>query len=128
MQDKCRKNQRANLCIFIDLVKAFDSANREALWRISELDGCPPKFINIIRPLRNNMNAIVLTNHGPGEALKITTGVKQGCVIEPTLFSMFLGTVLHIVRENLPPSVEVTHYGPVVSCLTLIDYEPRPRY
>jgi len=54
---------------FNDLVKAFDSVNREALWRILELNGCPPKCINIIRILHDNMNATVLTNHGPGEKL-----------------------------------------------------------
>ena len=94
---------------FIDLVKAFDSVNREAIWRILELDGCPPKFINIIRLLHDNMNATFPTNHGPGEAFKITTGLKQGCVIAPTLFSMFLGTVLHVAVKNLPPGVKVTY-------------------
>ena len=44
MQKKSKdSNQPLNMA-FIDLVKAFDSVNREALWRILELDGCPLNF------------------------------------------------------------------------------------
>ena len=73
------------------------------------------------------MNATVLTNHGFGEAFKMTTDVKQGCVIAPTLFSMFLGTVLYLVRENLPPGVKVT-YRIDGKLFNITDYELRPRY
>jgi exonuclease III len=109
MQEKSKEQNQPLYMAFIDLVKAFDSVNREALWKILALDGCPPKFINIIRLLHDNMKATVLTNNGPGEAFTISTGVKQGCVIAPSLFSMFLGTVLHLVEENLPRGVEVTY-------------------
>ena len=39
-----------DLCaVFIDLVKASDAVNREALWVILAKLGCPRKFNNLIR-------------------------------------------------------------------------------
>ena len=31
--------------VLIDLTKAFDTVNREALWDVLSRFGCPPKFI-----------------------------------------------------------------------------------
>ena len=47
VQEKCRK-QRRDLCFaFIDLTKALDSVNKDALWgRLARL-GCPPKFVSV---------------------------------------------------------------------------------
>ena len=36
---------------YVDLCKAFDSVNRDALWRILCLRGVPPKLINMISEL-----------------------------------------------------------------------------
>ena len=40
---------------FIDLTKAFDSVNREALWACLARLGRPPKFVNITRQLHEGM-------------------------------------------------------------------------
>ena len=39
---------------FVDFEKAFDSLDRKCLWRLVEHCGIPPKYINIIKPLRFN--------------------------------------------------------------------------
>ena len=81
---------------FIDPVKAFDSVNRKALWRILELDGCPPKFISVIRLLHDNMNATVPTNHGPGEAFNHNRCEAWMCHCSNVIFNV-LEIVLHLV-------------------------------
>lgn len=109
MQEKSREQNRTLYMAFIDLVKAFDSVNREALWKILAKVGCPPKYIQILRLLHDNMNATVLSNEGQGESFQITTGVKQGCVIAPTLFSLFISAILHLVKGYLPSGVEILY-------------------
>lgn len=37
------------------------------------------------------------------------TGVKQGCVLAPTLFSIFLTAVLELVEEDLPKGVNLCY-------------------
>ena len=37
------------------------------------------------------------------------TGVKQGCVIAPTLFSIYFCAILFLVRDRLPCGVEINY-------------------
>ena len=46
--------------VFMDLTKAFDSVNREALWQILERLGCSSKFVNLIKQLHEGMSARVM--------------------------------------------------------------------
>ena len=41
------------LAAFVDLCKAFDSVNRDALWKIIGLHGVPPKLINLMSELHS---------------------------------------------------------------------------
>ena len=50
--------------------------------------GCPDRFITI-RQFHNGMLARVLDNGDSSQAFPVTNGVKQGCILVPTLFSMF---------------------------------------
>lgn len=59
----------------------------EALWKVLSRYGCALKFINILRPLHDEMTAAVLCNRSETDPFIICTGVKQGCIITLTLFS-----------------------------------------
>ena len=50
--------------------------------------GCPPRFIAMVRQFHDGMQARVQNDGEFSEPLAITNGVKQGCVMAPTLFSM----------------------------------------
>ena len=91
---------------FIDLNKAFNSINREALWKVLSRFGCPVKFIIILRILHSKMTATVLFNRTDPEPFTIRTGIKQGCVIAPTPFTIYLCVILLFIRYQLPHGVE----------------------
>lgn len=55
------------------------------------------------------MNATVLNNKRQGESFQITTGVKQGCLIAPTLYSLFVSATLHLVEGDEPSGVEIMY-------------------
>ncbi|XP_067835655.1 uncharacterized protein [Heptranchias perlo] len=55
------------------------------------------------------MQAVILTNGSTTDPVRVQTGVKQGCVIAPTLFSIFLAATLHPVTMKLPAGVELTY-------------------
>ena len=52
---KCREQGCDLYFAFIDLTKAFDSVNRDALWGCHVCLGCPPKFVSVTRQLHVNM-------------------------------------------------------------------------
>nr|VZI15979.1 unnamed protein product [Spirometra erinaceieuropaei] len=79
---------------FVDLTKAFDTVNREGLWKIMQKFGCPERFTQMVRQLHDGMMARVTVNGAVSEAFAVTNGVKQGCVLAPTLFSLMFSAML----------------------------------
>ncbi|KAI8490935.1 hypothetical protein Bbelb_313540 [Branchiostoma belcheri] len=109
IQEKCTEQRQPLFMAFIDLTKAFDSLNREALWKILKRFGCPDKFITILRLLHDQMTAKVLCNGSETESFTIKTGVKQGCILAPTIFDIYLLAVLTLIKDRLPPGVTIRY-------------------
>ena len=78
----------------LDLTKAFDTVSRDDLWKILAKYGCPGKFILIIRQFHDGMRAHVQDNGTLTEPFSVSNGVKQGCVLAPTLFSIMFSAML----------------------------------
>ena len=79
---------------FVDLTKAFDTVSREGLWKILEKSGCPPKFLAMIIQLHEDQKGQVRYGQELSAPFPIENGVKQGCVLAPTLFSIFFSMML----------------------------------
>ncbi|KAL6488465.1 hypothetical protein MHYP_G00022060 [Metynnis hypsauchen] len=100
VQEKCKEQNKDLYAVFIDLTKAFDTVNREALWVILQRLGCPRKFVQMIRQFHDNMTGAVLSGGEASDPFEISNGVKQGCVLAPILFNLFFTCVLnHAVRD-----------------------------
>ena len=109
VQEKCREQGR-DLCLaFIDLTKAFDSVNREALWACLAWLGCPPKFVSITRKLHEGMKGCVLYDGDQSGSFNINTGVTHGCVIAPTLFSIFLAAFISLAAVDQAKGVGIIY-------------------
>ena len=85
MEKTCEQHQDLFFA-FVDLAKAFDTVNRELLWRIMEKSGCPPKFMSIIKSFHNGMTARVCAGGLLSDPFEVTVGIKQGCVLAPIIF------------------------------------------
>ena len=79
---------------FVDLTKSFDSVSREGLWKIMAKFGCPAKFIPMVRQFHDDMLARVQKDGEFSDPFPVTNGVKQGCVLTSTLFSMMFSAML----------------------------------
>ena len=108
-QEKCREQGRDICLAFIDLTKAFDSVNKEAPWACLARLGCPPKFVNITRQLHEGMKGCVLYDGEQYGSFNINTGVKQGCVIAPTLFSIFLAAFISLAAVDQAKGVGIIY-------------------
>ena len=56
--------------------------------------GCPPRYIAMERQFHDGMQARVQNDGEYSEPFPVTNGVKQGCVMAPTLFSMMFSAML----------------------------------
>ena len=100
--EKCREQQMPTAMIFYDLEKAFDSVTRSLMWDILERYGCPRPFVLLIRGFHDGMQARVLAAGSVTDSFEVGTGLKQGCVLAPTLFSLFMAAALSWLPDNLP--------------------------
>ena len=109
LQEKCMELRRPLYMGFIDFTKAFDSVKRELLWEILMRFGCPKKFVQILKLLHDDMSVTVAASGNTTEPFRVRSGVKQGCVIAPTLFSIFISAVLHLAQDHLPPGISINY-------------------
>ena len=92
--------------VFIDFKKAVDRVWHEALWATIR------KYINasIIRAIENlydKAQSAVLFNGSTGEWFRTTVGVRQGCLLSPTLFNIFLGRITCEAFDDHEGSVSI---------------------
>ena len=109
LQEKCQEQYRDLYSTFVDLTKAFDTVSRQGLWKIMAKFGCPPKFVSVVRQLHDGMLARVQENGEFSESFEVTNGVKQGCVLAPTLFSMMFSAMLTDAFEDANVGVGIRY-------------------
>ena len=107
VQEKCKLHGQDLYLLFINLTKAFDTINRESLWCILEKVGCPKLFVSLIRSFHDNMKATVREGSDSSAAFDVTSGTKQGCVLAPTLFSVFFSLMLHVAFKDVTDGVDI---------------------
>ena len=67
-----------------------------------EKDRLPPTLLSFIISFHNQMHSKVSYNDASSESCKILIGVKQGCVLAPTLSGIFFSVLLNIPHSITP--------------------------
>ena len=94
LQEKAIEQHKPLFVVFVDFRKAFDMVDRQILWKVLQRYGCPQIFLEIIKQFHEGMRATVVVGGKESEPFDVTNGVRQGCVLAPALFSLFLTAVL----------------------------------
>ena len=94
LQEKSCEQHQTLFLAFVDLTKAFDLVSRSGLFLILQKIGCPPKVLAFITAFHKNMQSTVCFDGASSDAFPVSSGVKQGCVLAPTLFRIFFSMVL----------------------------------
>ena len=68
---------------------------------IMESLGCSQKFLSMVIQLYKDQRSQIRLNRDLSESFPIVNGVKQDCVLVPTLFSIFFSMMLKQVIEDL---------------------------
>ena len=104
IQEKCLEQNIGLFVTFVDLTKAFDTVSRPALWQLLETLGYPPKYLQMVIQLHDKQLGSVRIGAELSDPFQIHNGVKQGCVLAPTLFSIFFSAMVEKAFENKDPS------------------------
>src|SRR5678816_4329836 len=94
MIEKMREKKNKLYLGFMDLQQAYDRVNREALWQVLVIYGVGGRLLNGIKSMYDDSEACVRINGVNGDWFRINSGVRQGCVMSPWLFNLYMDGVM----------------------------------
>ena len=95
---------------FIDYEKAFDSVDRETLWKIMRHYGIPSKIVELIKEMYDGTSCKVIHDGMLSESFKIKTGVRQGCLLSPFLFILVVDWLMKEIVKGRRNGVQWTPF------------------
>nr|VZI41697.1 unnamed protein product [Spirometra erinaceieuropaei] len=101
IQEKCQKMRNHPYSTFVDLTKG--------LWNTMQKFGCPERFILMVRQLHDSMMARVTDKGDVSEAFSVTNGVKHGCLLAPTFFSLMFSAMLMDAYRDERPGIRISY-------------------
>jgi len=91
---KClSKNGGKCYVAFVDFKKAFDSVQHEKMIEALHTARVSSKFIGALKAMYSSMFSCVRNNSELTNFFGCPVGVRQGCVLSPTLFSVFINEI-----------------------------------
>ena len=94
-----KEKGRGAAIVGLDFQKAYDSVNRDLIYKIMEKFNFPDKFIGWIKTLYSNSYACVLLNGKLGNKIDLNRGLKQGCPLSLYLYLIYIEP-LHLFLQS----------------------------
>ena len=64
------------------------------MWKILKVIGIPDHLTCLLRNLYSGQEETVRTGHGTTDWFQIRTGVRQGCILSPCLFNLYVEYIM----------------------------------
>ena len=119
ISEKYAQHNKPLFHVFIDFKKAFDRVWHEALWSSMKRFNINLKLIEAIQSLYSKAESAVYSDGQIGEWFHTTTGVRQGCLLSPTLFNIMLEQIMNDALENHIGTVNIG--GKIITNLRFAD-------
>ena len=85
-----KKSAGHKLCLgFLDTERAYDRVNRTLMSTVLEKVGLSSKIVNIVKSMYVETKARYTLGSIETDWVKSKRGVRQGCILSPTLFSLY---------------------------------------
>ena len=84
---------------FIDFKKAYGSINRNLLWSKLEDMGLAGNILNVIKVIYKDVRYCIRLNGLHTDWFNVGTGLKQGCLLSPILFNLFINNLIQMIKS-----------------------------
>jgi len=102
METVIRKYKRQNNALYIallDITKAYDRVCRDSLWFKLEQYGIPEKMITNLQAVYREPKSTLTFQSVTTEPLDMTIGLRQGCVLSPILFALYIADLGKLLQD-----------------------------
>ena len=100
MLTDCRERKTSMDTIFLDFSKAFDRVSHSKLMHVLSFYKLDPNVLNWIKQFLHNRKQRTVVNGRTSEYQSISSGVPQGTVLGPLLFSLYLNSLLESLKRE----------------------------
>jgi hypothetical protein len=84
---------------FLDIKAAYDTVDREIIWQRLYDHGTPAALTTLLQNMFDDVSITVVGNNYVSEPFHPTTGVLQGSVLSPNLYSIYIDTLPKELRS-----------------------------
>lgn len=99
--EKMREKKKSVYVAFMDLEKAYDRVDREAMWQVMRVYGLGGRVLRGIMSFYEDGRACVRVGEKMSESFEVKMGLRQGCVMSPWLFNIFMDGVVREVYTRV---------------------------
>ena len=98
--EKCMLRNGKFYVAYVDFSKAFDTVQHPILWNILLRAGVKGRIIKILKSMYSTITACVGCCNSCTEYSDCLQSMKQGRLLSPTLFSLFINELAHDMTSN----------------------------
>ena len=84
----------------MDFSKSYDRIDHDSLWTKLESMELPGKFTTALKSLYGNVECCVKINGVRTGWIQVKVGLKQGCLISPMLFSLYINDLAQNIKQE----------------------------
>ena len=99
--EKYLGNWKDVFCAFMDLEKANDTIDRHGMWQMLRVYGVGGKLLKAVHSFYVDSRACVRVGNDVSEWFPVNMGLRQGCVMSPWLFNVYMDGVVGEVNVGV---------------------------
>ena len=111
MHDYFLTHRRYPVVAFLDIKSAYDTVDRRVIWQALAGSSLPRPVLSLLINLFDNVSVSVLIANHNSAAFSPATGVLQGSVLSPHLYSLYINSLPGILRTAATGATVVSHPG-----------------
>ena len=100
MSEKFVDKDKSLYVAYMDLEKAYHRVDRETMWCVLGMYGINGQLLKAVQYLYEKSEACVRVCREEGEWFEVGVGLRQGCVMSPWLFNLFMDAAMKEVKEK----------------------------